>query len=155
MEINVSESTAERSVDVLARVGLIAKGFVYVILGALAFMAAFQLGGQTSKDTDRAGVFNFLNDSFAGKWLLAVLALGLVCYSIWRFIQGFKYGKHLSEDWKKAARYISSGLVYLLAALSAFKVWRNTSTNNSDNEQQVASELLSKPFGQWLVGIAA
>jgi hypothetical protein len=155
MEINVSGATAQNGTNVLARVGLIAKGFVYIVLGALAFMAAFEVGGQSSKDTDRSGVFNFLNDSFAGKWLLPVLALGLLCYSLWRFTESAKYRKNLSENWKKVARYLLSGLVYLLAAFSAFKVWRNTSKSNGDSQQQMASELLSRPFGQWLVGIAA
>lgn len=135
--------------------GLIAKGIVYFILGILAFMAAFEVGGQSSNDADRTGVFNLLSKSFAGNWLLPLLAVGLVCYSIWRFIEAYRCADSKENDWKKAGRYLLSGIVYLFVAYSAFQIIFGNSDKAGDSQQEFASELLSKPFGQWMLGIAA
>ena len=44
-------------IEKLARAGLIAKGLVYVVLGLLAFMAAFNMGKQQSGNADRTDIF--------------------------------------------------------------------------------------------------
>jgi hypothetical protein len=155
MIIDVRQSTAKKGAGILAQWGLIAKGFVYVLLGVLALMAAFHIGAQRTENADRTGVFNFLSESSGGKWLLPVLAVGLLCYSIWRFLEAAKFAKGENKKWKKAARYLLSGLLYLSIALSAFKIVFHQPKKNEDSQQQFASELLSKPFGQWLLGIAA
>lgn len=139
----------------LLQSGLIAKGIVYTILGVLALMAAFEVGGQSSKDADRTGVFNLLNRSIAGNLLLPLLATGLVCYSMWRFVVVYRSANRVNKDWRKSGRYLLSGIVYLFAAFSAFKIIFTNSGKSGDSQQKFASELLSKPFGQWLLGIAA
>ena len=45
-------------IDKMARIGMISKGIVYVILGILAFMAAFEIGGASNKDANSSGVFS-------------------------------------------------------------------------------------------------
>jgi len=155
MILNVEESKSKKGVSIIAKWGLIAKGSVYVLSGVLAFMAAFHMGGKQNEDVDKNGALNFLSDSFGGKWLLPILAVGLLCYSIWRFIEAAKIANSGDKKWKKLFRYILSGIVYLSIALSAFKIVLSRSQKNEDSQQQFASELLSKPFGQWLLGIAA
>ena len=41
----------------VAKAGLIAKGSVYVVLGLLGFMAAFEIAGQSGEGANRSGVF--------------------------------------------------------------------------------------------------
>lgn len=140
----------------IAKAGLIAKGIVYVTLGILGFMAAFELGSQSDGEAGRNGVFKFIKDSPGGGWLLGLLAAGLVCYSLWRFIQSFRKedgGKEIKPA--KRVRYFLSGLAYLAVAFSAIKMDLGAGGSKGDQNQQMAGELLSKPFGQWLVGIAA
>ncbi len=151
----LEKSKTKKGVAILGQGGLIAKGFVYVLLGVLAFMAAFHIGGQQNADADKAGVLQFLNDSFAGEWLIPILAVGLLCYSLWRFIGAAKFAKGENKKWKEIARYILSGIVYLSVAISAFRIGANQSRREEDSQQEFASELLSKPFGEWLLGIAA
>src|SRR5690606_19407879 len=64
-------------VSSFAKVGLVAKGIVYVLLGIFAFMAAFHLGGQSTNDTNKRGVFDFIQEQTGGQILLALAALGL------------------------------------------------------------------------------
>ncbi len=140
----------------IARAGLISKGIVYLVLGALAFMAAFELGGQSEKQTSQSGVFNSVKDWPAGMFLLILLTAGLVCYTAWRFIQAFHTHEHDKKKiWSKRLRYLFSGLAYLLLAYSALQLILYSKQDNGDGNQYWAAELLDKPFGQWLLGIAA
>ncbi|HEY0899358.1 MAG TPA: DUF1206 domain-containing protein [Sphingobacteriaceae bacterium] len=142
----------------LARAGLIAKGTVYCLLGLLAFMTAFHIGGQTASQTDKSGVFDFIYQLTGGKILLALVAAGLVCYCIWRMIQAFGDTESKGTDAKGLAirgRYLFSGLVYGSLAFYAGMMLFSQPSGSGDNNQDLVRELLSKPFGQYLVGIAA
>ena len=150
-------------VENFARFGLTAKGVVYCLVGILAFMAAFEIGGSGSQGAGKQNVFQFILEQPFGKWLLAVVALGLVCYTLWRFVQGFRDSEDKGSDAKGIAmrlRYIFSGLVYgALAFLAARMVLGNggggSGSGSGNARQTLVSELLQQPFGQWLVGILA
>ena len=99
-------------IDRMARIGMISKGIVYVLLGILAFMAAFEIGGTTDKDASNTGVFTSIKEAPAGMVLLGLLAVGLICYSAWRGIQSFTYDDDKNEKkWPKRARYFLAGSV--------------------------------------------
>jgi hypothetical protein len=139
----------------VAIIGLISKGIVYVTLGVLAFMAAFELADQSNNDASRDGVFQVIKDFPGGAWLLILLAAGLVCYSIWRFIQTFTNSGIEQKKFSKRLRYFFSGLAYLSVAFTAFQLASQNTKSNGDSNQYMAAELMSKPFGEWLLGIAA
>jgi len=137
-----------------AQIGLTAKGLVYCLLGVLTFMAAFHINGQSARDTSTDGVFSFVYRQTGGQIMLAIIALGLLCYSLWRFIQAVKNDEN--KKWTSRARYILSGLVYASAAVSAARiVIMHASSKGGDSKQDMARELMNKPFGQILVGIGA
>ncbi|RAU83306.1 DUF1206 domain-containing protein [Pontibacter arcticus] len=142
-----------------AKLGLSAKGIVYCLIGILAFMAAFELGGKNNQDTDKAGVFSFILDQPFGKILLGIVALGLLCYTLWRLIQGINDTEQKGSDAKGIAvraRYIFSGLVYGGFAFLALQlILGNGGGSGGDSRETLASELLKQPFGQWLVGLVA
>ncbi len=145
-------------VENFARFGLAAKGLVYCLVGIFAFMAAFELGNNSTQDAGKQGVFQFLLNQPYGKWLLAVVALGLASYAIWRFIQATRDTEDKGNDAKGISvrlRYISSGLVYGGLAFLAAKMVLGENSSNRDSRETMASELLQQPFGQWLVGIVA
>jgi uncharacterized membrane protein YidH (DUF202 family) len=153
----MSVSISERStITRLAQAGLIAKGVVYVLLGLLAFMAAFELGGQSTRSADRNGVFDFIRDMPAGSTLLGLVAVGLLCYAAWRGIQAF-HPIHRGREAKagKRALYFVSGLAYLSVALTAGRLLLYNRRDNGGGNQQLASRLLEQSAGQWLLGLAA
>ncbi|GGB67382.1 hypothetical protein GCM10007424_04230 [Flavobacterium suaedae] len=126
-------------------------------------MAAFNINGQSTKETGKGGVFDFLYQQTGGQIMLGILALGLVCYCIWRFVEAFskKDTDKKSKKYIKTFRYIFSAVAYgVLAYRVIKKLISGISSSSSDSggnstQQNVAQELLSKPFGQILVGIAA
>ncbi|MGZ5242643.1 MAG: DUF1206 domain-containing protein [Bacteroidia bacterium] len=153
---NIIPNTSPAWVSRFAKTGLIAKGIVYCILGFLSFMAAFGLGG---KKADKQNTVGFLYEQPFGKVILVLLAIGLLCYTAWRFIQAIKNTEHKDKDAKGAfvrVRYAFSGLAYLALAVYALKIVLNGNNGGNGNSRQIiVSKLLEQPFGQILVGLVA
>ncbi|RZJ33098.1 MAG: DUF1206 domain-containing protein [Flavobacterium sp.] len=145
-------------IDYVARVGLSAKGFVYVLLGLLAFMAAFHLSDQSAGSTDKTGVFQFIEKQPGGKVMLAALAIGLICYVLWRFFQALFMQPHSdvkSKHLAKRFRYFFSGVAYSAVAFSVIKRLFASRGGSGDSWQRAADALLNKPYGPVLVGAIA
>lgn len=144
---SVKNSNSFRS---LALAGLVAKGIVYCLLGVLLFMSAFHLNGKSTTETDNRGVFSFVEELPAGRILLAVIALGLLCYMVWRVIQAFGDTERKGKDVKGLAqrgRYLLSGLFYLsIAALAVKMIFSDPA--NSDQKQNLASLLFAHSLGK-------
>ena len=108
-------STQPQWVKRFAKLGLAAKGVVYCLVGILAFMAAFEIGGRSERTLNKQGVFQFILDQPFGQLLLALVAAGLVCYALWRLTQAFLDNEHKGTDAKGIGHrvgYAFSGLVY-------------------------------------------
>jgi NADH:ubiquinone oxidoreductase subunit 5 (subunit L)/multisubunit Na+/H+ antiporter MnhA subunit len=139
-------------IEWLARFGYASKGIVYVSIGFLAFQAAFNWGG---KVTGSKGAFQTIAAQPFGKTMLFLVAVGLVGYVVWKFVQAIKNPGHDDQGAKAFGRravYAISGLIYGSLAWFAFRVvFSNPSSSGGSSDQQTAT-LLSQPFGQWLVG---
>jgi hypothetical protein len=79
----VSTSARERTwAGAVARIGLAARGVIYLILAYLAFDIARH--GRAPTQTSSTGALQELADRRGGTVLLVVLAVGLACYAAWR-----------------------------------------------------------------------
>ncbi|MCA1625908.1 MAG: DUF1206 domain-containing protein [Acidobacteria bacterium] len=96
----------------LARFGYAAKGVVYIIIGALAALAAFTGGGRT---TDSRGAFEEILSQSYGKLLLGAVAVGMAAYAIWRIVQAVKDTENKGSDAKGIARPPKEWTATLLA----------------------------------------
>jgi hypothetical protein len=144
---------------VLARSGLVAKGVSYGLVGLLAIKLAVGDGG---KATSREGALHSLAQHSFGKIVLALLALGLAGYAIWRFAQAIverdedagEKGK--LKTWGKRAGYAARGLVYAGLTLSAVKILFGEQGEESQDEKahRTTATFLDWPAGRWLVGAA-
>lgn len=138
----------------MARAGLASKGIVYILLGALAFMAAFELGRQSGSEVTRSGMFSFVAELPAGKILLILLVAGLACYAFWRFAVALWPYREEQRKTGRRLRYGASGLAYLSLALTGVRVLLHQGSSG-DGNQQMAGDILQKPAGQWLLGLGA
>jgi hypothetical protein len=140
-------------VEQLMRVGYVAKGLVYAIVGVLAAQAAFGAGGAT---TDTQGALRTLVNQPFGTFLLALVALGLVGYALWRFVAAAFDPDGKGTDAKGMATragYVLSGVAYLGLALAAAQLaLGNGGASGGDNTQDWTARVLAVPFGRWLVG---
>lgn len=83
-----AESAARQAapgVERLARLGYIAKGVVYAVIGFLALREALGAGGKT---TDPSGAIHSIGTQPFGGIMLTLLAVGLVYYAMWKVVQG-------------------------------------------------------------------
>ncbi len=147
--------------------GFFTKGIVYVLLGSLTFMAAFDLGGDISSTRN---VIEFLLELPLGKAFVGVIALGLFSYSIWRFYQTVKLPEGDLENERvksvfKRIRYFYSGVFYGLLAYAFAKplinsftgsAQKNIESGGAGDKKAALWELLSHDWGKaliWALGI--
>lgn len=150
-------SQGNRYLRVWARAGYAARGLVYLIIGAMALLAAFGEGGGT---TDSRGALQQLLTAPFGGILLLLVALGLVGYAVWRVIQAVKDpDRHGSGPRGLAIRValaFSAVLHLLLAAFAAslvvtFSGLSSASGGGSEGAQGFVGWLMSQPYGAVMV----
>ncbi|HEY9185659.1 MAG TPA: DUF1206 domain-containing protein [Salegentibacter sp.] len=120
----------------VARTGYAAKAVVYGLIGILTLMAAFNMGGQTAGQMQ---VIDFLEKQAFGNVLLVLIALGLLCYSGWRFYQAIKDPENIGQDKKGKAKrfgFFISALIYLSIAGYAVMKLLNTGTSSQSGSGQ-------------------
>ena len=137
----------------LARVGYLAKGIVYIIIGILAFQAAAGSGGAT---TDSQGALHKIAGQPFGTLLLGLVTIGLIGYAIWRLVQAALDPDNKGSDFKGVFTrlgYAISGLAYSGLALTAFKIITHARSSSGASQQDWTAKLMAQPLGVWLVGL--
>lgn len=140
-------------VDPMMRFGYAARGVVYVLVGALALTAA--IDGGTAPDSKDALVS--LMDKPFGKFMLALIAVGLGSYAAWRFIDAAfdleSKGDKPSGWAARAAQVISGALHLSLAFTTIGLVSRIGRSGAGGGVERWTENLMSEPFGRWMVAI--
>lgn len=137
----------------LARLGYAVKGAIYVIMGLLALSAALGAG---AAPTDQKGVFQTIFAQPAGRFLLIVIAIGLVGYALWCLCQAVLDVDGKGTSAKGIATRVGSGVVGVVYLSLAFGAWRlatagSAGKSSDTTTRDFTAQLLSKPFGVALV----
>src|SRR4051794_41899839 len=107
-----------RVVDRLARLGLAARGVVYLLVAWIAIRIAFLHSGQQA---DRQGAMRQIAHNTAGKAVPLAMAVGLFGYGAWRNVQavsGFP-GEDGANGWGKGVLPARRAVHYLAFGYSA------------------------------------
>lgn len=146
------DAAANPWVERLARLGFAAKGIVYALVGLLAAQAAFGSGGQK---TDAQGALRTIVTQPFGQILLSLVAIGLLGYALWRFVEAAADPEHKGSDAKgilQRCSYVGNGLIYAGLALTAARIVLGSNGSSGNASRDWTARLLAQPFGQWLVG---
>lgn len=131
----------------IARFGLSALGFVYVLVGVLTALAAFNLGGE---EVGTTGAIGFLSDQNFAKFLLIIIAFGLFSYAFWRFYQTFFDSRHLGKDLNALftrAGYFTGGIFYGFLGFIAIRLLFG---GNLDEQPGVLVKVLNSDYGSYI-----
>lgn len=140
-----------RTFEVLSRIGFVARGAVYAIIGLLALDLALGHGG---KITNQQGALRTVEQQPFGHVLLVVVAIGLGGYSLWRLVRAaLGHGPEGADSGLDRLAGLGSGIAYGIMCAIAVKLLMS-STQSSGGAKKTARDVFAWPAGHWLVGIA-
>jgi hypothetical protein len=137
----------------LGRVGLVARGVLYLTVAVLCFRIAMGEAGATA---DKQGALVTLVQQPFGRWILILTAAGLVAYTLWCVLKAFLVEEDSdAKAWAKRAGCLGRAVIYgsaFVAAISVLQAKPQTSTNQKG--QGWSATVLGWPGGRFLVGLA-
>ncbi len=136
-----------RAVEVLARLGLAARGLVWLVLSVLAFSLVL---GQRAQ-ADQEGALRALAAAPFGRPLLAVLAAGFAGYAAWLLLEAAVGYRNEESRLLRRARAGVKGLVYLALSVSTVSfVARGAGSGSTESR---TAEVMANPGGRTAVGV--
>jgi len=155
---NGNHAALNKTFETLARLGYAARGMIYFVIGLLAVLMALGYGG---KATDQQGAISMIGTQPAGRTLLWLVLIGLVCYSLWGVIRAISNPFHQGHDAKGLALrfgYLVSAAAYALLIMPTYALISGGAQPAQNGVQQgqfqqYTAKILGMPFGQGLVGI--
>jgi hypothetical protein len=140
-------------IRLMARVGYVARGFLFVCIGWLTLTAALGMGGR--KAGFQEAVKSILLEG-VGAIVALCLAIGLLCFAIWRLTEAVLPADERAGSLFQRAVFAGSGLFYLGLTGWILKAlfWTTPPGGGSD---QTAREwtgwLMSVPAGAAVIGL--
>jgi hypothetical protein len=134
----------------LARIGLAARGVIYILIGWLAIEVAL---GHSSHKPSQQGALQLLAGKSYGLFTLWLLGIGFVGYSLWRLSEA-AFG--VTGEGMGAGPRLKSlvrGIVYAFLAYLTFKVITGAAANQTRKQQDLTATVMHHTGGQWLVGV--
>ncbi|MCB0993707.1 MAG: DUF1206 domain-containing protein, partial [Acidimicrobiales bacterium] len=154
---------AQRHPEVVAigRIGWVAKGVVYGLVGLLALLigTGWQAGPVDGGDeASQSGAIAAIAQTTFGTVLLAVVTVGLFFYALWRIVTVLLPADVTVRSTLARIGYGISAIVYLTLGWSslAYVLHPGTSGEGSSEDSRVESltrDLLGTTGGRWLVAI--
>ncbi len=126
------EAVARRpEVAWLARMGLVARGVSYAIIGVLALKLAFRSGG---KATNQRGALETIAHQPLGKALLIGMVIGLAGYATWRLLRAaLGHGSQQRDSTFERIAAAASGLAYAALCVTAVKILVGANSSGGAN----------------------
>jgi hypothetical protein len=151
-ELHARQAANSQWLDRAARLGFLAKGLVYALIGVLAFQIA--MGDQ--QRADQKGALQAIADKPGGSFVLWLMVLGFLAYAGWRFSEAAFGRRDETDEKKRTAKRLGSaanGAIYLAFAVLAFRTVTSSSSSGSGGAD-ITAKVLDWPGGQAMVVIA-
>ena len=143
-----TEPAQEGKFQWLARLGFVARGILYIVIGLLVLGA-----GRTE---DLTGAMEYLGRG-RGHWLLLAMTAGMAGYGTWRVadaIFGMDSGRGYAEATRRRIGAGASGIIYLFLAYKALRIATDGDAGGG-GPQENAATAMHRPNGEYLVAAAA
>jgi hypothetical protein len=143
-----------RALEVAARVGFVARGAIYVLIGILAVQIALGHGGQA----DRGGALAQIAAKSYGTVLLWLLVVGFAGLALWRLSET-AFGAHVpgGHQVRERLKSLASAVLYSFFFISTLRLVTGASasaTANGNNQPKVlTARVMTYSGGRILVGV--
>lgn len=146
--IPVHRPAASTGGAAVARVGLVARGVIYLLIGWVALLLAI---GRSNQEADQSGALQTLAHRPAGSAMLWALAIGFAAYALWRLSEAI-WGAY-GEGKKKGPRVASGfrAVVYAFFALTTVSVLHGSKSSQATSQQDVTARIMQHTGGRWVV----
>ncbi|RKS75114.1 uncharacterized protein DUF1206 [Actinomadura pelletieri DSM 43383] len=134
----------------VSRVGLVARGLLYLLIGWLALQVAFGGGGQ---EADRKGALQIVADKPGGPVVIVLMAVGFAALALWQFAEA-GFGRPTPDGDKPTKRLASAarGVVYAAGCAATLLFMLGHQGASSDQQSKTfTARLMGQPGGRWLV----
>ncbi|MDP3802659.1 DUF1206 domain-containing protein [Brevundimonas sp.] len=142
--------------ELAARLGYGARGFVYLSAGMLILLAAVEVIGDT---VGIKGALDWLAVRPLGRLWMFLIGLGLTAFVMWRLLQTVFDADHEGVSGHGLRTRLSqgfSGLSYAALSFAAFSLLvhapgADPAAEGVERSREQAATVLSLPFGNWLL----
>ena len=123
----------------VGRVGWVAKGVVYALVGALAIPIALQDGPQArsseeqQEQASQLGAVSKIADTTLGVPLLYAIAIGLLLYAAWRLVTIALPAENSAKAWATRVGYSVSAVIYAALGWTAISFARRGSSSSRND----------------------
>jgi hypothetical protein len=148
-------ATDSTALEGVARVGFVARGAIYVLIGVIAVQIAVGRGGQA----DRGGALTQIAAHTYGVVALWLLVIGFGGLALWR-ISEVAFGAHVPDGRHAGERLksLGSAALYLVFFVSTLKLVTGVSSsataNGNSQPQALTARIMTHAGGRLLVGAA-
>jgi hypothetical protein len=155
-EVKKAANKAEFSplMEALTRIGYGTRGLIYIIMGFLAVQVALGKGGALASPL---GAIGKIGKQPAGMFLLWIVLLGLVSYSLWGVVRAVFDPLHKGNDLKgliARGGFLVSAFGYAILILPTYGYITGKSLASSGSQsQKMITSIMAMPWGRWAIGI--
>ncbi|WP_242614191.1 DUF1206 domain-containing protein [Actinomadura roseirufa] len=134
----------------MSRVGLVARGLLYLLVGWLALQVGFGEGGE---EADRQGALQTVAKQPGGPIVLWLMAAGFAALALWQYAEAV-YGRPVPDGDKATKRLGSAarGVVYSVGFAATLGFLLGYKGKSSDTQSKTfTARAMAEPGGRWLV----
>jgi type IV secretory pathway VirB2 component (pilin) len=134
----------------LARVGLTARGVIYILVGAVAVLVAL---GRSAREADQQGALHLLAGKSYGMVSLWLLAIGFAGYALWRLSEA-AFGVTGDPGTGPRLKSLARAVIYAGLSYLTFTVISGTDRSQRRRQQDITATAMQHTAGRVLVGVA-
>jgi hypothetical protein len=150
MSVSARRASDSRPAQWLARLGLTARGVLYILIGVVAILVAI---GQGSHEADQSGALQLLASQPYGLVALWLLFIGFVGYALWRLSEAIFGVTGEGNGAGPRLKSLVRAVLYATFGYLTLKVITGKKASQASQQKDMTATVMQHTGGQWLVGI--